>query len=218
MEGENNEEKAIGAEAPTDMTLGDNNQACIEIHNHLKDFGFSKVWMLNGEVQAWPDDLSIGVTIGRKLGGKEDDQFTALQYKISDPTKDKEFGTNAPKLKATVTNVDGKPPHYKFSLSGLEPGKWVDGTYTEYTYYVKETTVPTKYSASYRTSNGDSIVNGESAYNGGAIVNTSMASYELPSTGGPGTTGLYILGSILTLLAAVLLIIKRRRTDAPGID
>ena len=40
---------------------------------------------------------------------------------------------------------------------------------------------------------------------------------KLPSTGGPGTTGLYILGSILTLLAAVLLITKKR-SDAAGID
>ena len=40
---------------------------------------------------------------------------------------------------------------------------------------------------------------------------------KLPSTGGPGTTMIYVLGSIMTLLAAVLLITKRR-TDGQGID
>ena len=44
-----------------------------------------------------------------------------------------------------------------------------------------------------------------------------MVTYELPSTGGPGTTMFYVLGSILTLLAAVLLITKKR-TDGQGIE
>ena len=44
-----------------------------------------------------------------------------------------------------------------------------------------------------------------------SIANT--AGYELPSTGGPGTMVFYILGSIITLLAAVLLITKRRSYD-----
>ena len=37
------------------------------------------------------------------------------------------------------------------------------------------------------------------------------AGYELPSTGGPGTTTIYLLGSILILGAGVLLW-RRRRT------
>ena len=45
-----------------------------------------------------------------------------------------------------------------------------------------------------------------SAY--GKITNTQGV--ELPSTGGMGTTILYIGGSILVILAAVLLITKRR--------
>jgi LPXTG-motif cell wall-anchored protein len=40
------------------------------------------------------------------------------------------------------------------------------------------------------------------------LVNTQ--GIELPSTGGMGTTILYIGGSILVILAAVLLITKRR--------
>lgn len=36
--------------------------------------------------------------------------------------------------------------------------------------------------------------------------------YELPSTGGVGTTGIYLLGSVLVLAAALLLLKKRNRT------
>ena len=36
----------------------------------------------------------------------------------------------------------------------------------------------------------------------------------LPSTGGPGTSMFYVFGSIITLLAAVLLITKRRSGSA----
>ena len=45
----------------------------------------------------------------------------------------------------------------------------------------------------------------------------NMPGASLPSTGGPGTTMFYIVGSILTMLAAVLLITKKR-TDGQGID
>lgn len=48
-------------------------------------------------------------------------------------------------------------------------------------------------------------------------ITNSKFTVSLPSTGGPGTTGLYIVGSILTLLALVLLITKKR-TEGQGID
>ena len=156
--------------------------------------------------------------IGRKIGQEPDDSFTPLTYTISKPSNEenKEFvpdGHEQPKLKATVTNVDGKP-HYKFSLSGLEPGKWEGGTYTEYTYYVKETTVPSMYSASYRMSEGDSIVNGESATTGGSIVNTSVASYELPETGGPGTALYGLLGGLMVITAGAVLTLRKKKNKA----
>ena len=51
----------------------------------------------------------------------------------------------------------------------------------------------------------------------GVIKNTKEQTFEMPSTGGHGTGMFYILGSILTVLAAVLLIAKKR-SDAAGIE
>lgn len=44
------------------------------------------------------------------------------------------------------------------------------------------------------------------------VVNQSGA--ELPSTGGMGTTLFYVLGGVLVLAAVVLLITKKRMSDA----
>ena len=90
----------------------------------------------------------------------------------------------------------------------------IEETQTEraWVYEIEETNVNPEYKVSYIAPQ-----DGIAKQNGTTIRNEKMGSYELPSTGGPGTTGLYILGSILTMLAAVLLITKKR-SDAAGID
>ena len=40
---------------------------------------------------------------------------------------------------------------------------------------------------------------------------TNQSGYELPSTGGPGTNLIYFLGTILTVLAGVGLVMRKRR-------
>ena len=45
----------------------------------------------------------------------------------------------------------------------------------------------------------------------GYIIQNAVMTISLPATGGLGTTALYVLGSILTLLAAALLIAKHRK-------
>ena len=66
-----------------------------------------------------------------------------------------------------------------------------------------------------KATKGDTVVGGTDSQDGkpsadkkGKLQNTQGV--ELPSTGGMGTTILYIGGSILVILAAVLLITKRR--------
>ena len=83
-------------------------------------------------------------------------------------------------------------------------GKWV--------YEIEETNVDSEYRVSYIAPEG-----GIAQQSGTTIRNEKSISFELPSTGGPGTTGFYVLGSILTLLAAVLLITKKR-SDGAGIE
>ena len=72
---------------------------------------------------------------------------------------------------------------------------------------------PTTQNTNMDFTNISNHVEGDSNFNGNAdhttlLVNTK--GIELPSTGGMGTTILYIGGSILVILAAVLLITKRR--------
>ena len=47
-----------------------------------------------------------------------------------------------------------------------------------------------------------------------AVVVVNKAGTELPSTGGMGTTVFYVLGSVLVLGAVVLLVTKKRMSDA----
>ena len=47
-----------------------------------------------------------------------------------------------------------------------------------------------------------------------AVVVVNKAGTELPSTGGMGTTLFYVLGAVLVVGAGVLLITKKRMSDA----
>ena len=119
-------------------------------------------------------------------------------------------------------------PAYSMSISGLEKyyrttekrtigGEEKDVEVVKpYTYYITEV-LPDGWSLKSILS-GENVVNSDNGVQGGTITITNYKySVSLPSTGGPGTTGLYIVGSILTLLALVLLITKKR-TDGQGID
>ena len=102
-----------------------------------------------------------------------------------------------------------------------------EGTLTDVKWTVPELksytiTINGKQTASYtmineKPSKGDTVIGAHGSYetvstdnlaDAGKIPNTQGV--ELPSTGGMGTTILYIGGSILVILAAVLLITKRR--------
>lgn len=96
-----------------------------------------------------------------------------------------------------VTDATGK-----FEIEGLAQG----------TYYLKETTTP----ASYNTVDVIKVVIGE---NGAITVNNENVSTvevlnqkgaTLPSTGGTGTTVLYLVGGALVLIAVVLMVTKKR--------
>lgn len=112
----------------------------------------------------------------------------------------------------------------------------VSGTYVpvEYTYYLKEVKVykpaseggqkeeypMTEYEVTYTATDkdGKEVISTEPGYSGavgdqGSITmsNKSTASYALPETGGPGTGKVNILGSILILLGAGVLLLRRRK-------
>ena len=92
----------------------------------------------------------------------------------------------------------------KFQIEGLEKG----------TYILKETKVP----AGYNKCEDVTVVIGENGVlsaDGSATTEVKIQNKSgstLPETGGIGTTLFYVIGSILTLVAVVLLVTKKRMT------
>ena len=184
-----------------------------------KIFEFYKEWQGSEGIIVWPTDtdgkkVGIKVKVGRKVGEEDDTAFT-LEYDIGGssnefPEEISPKNTETPKLKVAIIAGSGSDiPAYRFSLEGLA-SKDAEGH--EYTYYVKETDYPEGYEFLHYETGGQIIEDIEgSAQNGGKIVNVSEESYELPLTGGSGTSRNYVLGFILTAGAGVLLLRRRRR-------
>lgn len=90
-------------------------------------------------------------------------------------------------------------------IRGLEAG----------TYYLKETEAPKGYNKIYKSieieilSNGTIKVDGTAIADGIVKVQNNTGSL-LPSTGGMGTTLIYVVGSILVLASGMVLFNKRK--------
>ena len=104
-----------------------------------------------------------------------------------------------------VQSDDGKITSFK--ITGLAPLK--DGK--PLTYYVVESKVDGYKEPSYADSSGNAMTTADRATNGQQIVNTPENAKPLPSTGGSGTTLLYISGTVLLILSGMLLLIRKRR-------
>ena len=100
-------------------------------------------------------------------------------------------------------------------------GKFVIGGLAEGTYYLKETATPAGYNtadvvAITVAEDGTLTIPGEdgAAETVTEVAVLNQAGTTLPTTGGMGTTMIYIVGGILALAAVVLLIVKRRMSTA----
>ena len=107
-----------------------------------------------------------------------------------------------------ITNVLNT---YKFTVSGLPKSGTIDNETGEYTYFVTEETM-----IGYKTSYLNPSPSGDNpsqdyAINGGKIINTPEGGYELPQTGGIGTTLFTALGGLMTVTAGAILTMHRRK-------
>ena len=179
---------------------------------------FGKKWIDIGQQEIdW--DRDIQVTVNRtKTDGNKDDSFS-LVYQITKNAVENatggtvEFAANnatdtTPKLKLTIT-TEGDKKKYTFKIENLAYSSETDG---KYTYYVEETNQRLEGYLEPSYWNTGAPTGGTAAYDDGKIINKQEGGYELPSTGGSGVVGVYAIGSLLVLAAAILLAVKRRRS------
>lgn len=104
-----------------------------------------------------------------------------------------------------------------FTAATIEAGKvTIKGLDGGTTYYLEEVTAPAGYNklasrvpVEIESSNLDATIETDTWTVGGVKV-VNQSGTELPSTGGMGTTVLYVLGAALVLCAGVLLVTRRR--------
>lgn len=122
------------------------------------------------------------------------------------------FDPNVPSYRYTIDQETGNgtttlesPDGGHFTIEGLEAG----------TYYLKETEAPKGYNKIQRSITIEILDNGTIKVEGN-IVNDGIVKVQnnkgslLPSTGGMGTTLIYVIGSILVLASCIVLFSKRK--------
>ena len=134
-------------------------------------------------------------------------------YSGKDCTKEQEIklkknttdGTYSPYFGADAGDEMFSDEHGQFNVKGLDAG----------TYYLKETTPPSGYSA---CANKEIVISATHDGNhvslsgnlSTTIINKKDGGITLPSTGGIGTTIFYVVGGGLMVAAIVLLVTKKR--------
>lgn len=105
----------------------------------------------------------------------------------------------------TVTTITS-PKSGKFKIQGLGAG----------TYFLTETKQPDGYNKLAKSvkveikDNGEIFVDGSTTVNNGDVKVENKTGTVLPSTGGAGTTMIYLIGGALVLGSGVVLVTKRR--------
>lgn len=106
----------------------------------------------------------------------------------------------------TLTSLDKGRDKGRIDVEGLKAG----------TYYLKETKAPDGYNLLKKPvtitidSEGKIYVDGSGEVNNGDVRVQNNSGTLLPSTGGAGTTMIYLIGGVLVLGSGVVLVTKRR--------
>ena len=165
----------------------------VEFTNSATKIEFEKIWKKNESTIKWPENTSIEVTV---QGGAN-----TYTYEISrtDLVKDKKIDgkpDGAPQLtvKEATENDDTKTYIYKFEVNNLPYIS--DGSYKVTEKQVDKFKPPIYKNGQVDTPGG--------AQDGGSIINIEVESYNLPESGGFGTTPFYTIGLLLIAFAAGL--------------
>ena len=224
-----------GAEITGEAIIGSG----VTVENTLvekTDFEFSKVWLLatagpgdisSDDLQTWPDEKSITVRIFRK----NSDTNTATV----DPNFELVYTISGSDTLVNLIEINGQEPNdddkamYQLTVTKTADGKIITfktgevleksaNATEDWVYYVEETVVPEGYSQDgYGTKNttgtgGTTITKAPgaaAAADCGVILNRESSGYELPQTGGIGTTLFTALGGLMTVTAGAILTMRR---------
>ena len=173
----------------------------------ITDLDFYKKW-INPVGMEFEWDKDIEVTVRRN----GDNNFS-LVYNLEktdivngntiSPTPNHETD---PKIKVNIVENEGIKT-YRFTIDGLA---YADENGEKYTYYVTETNEQLEGYISPTYSNTSAPTGGDAAYDNGTIINRQYG-VELPSTGGPGTPPIYLIGIMLACFAGAGLLMRKRK-------
>lgn len=138
-----------------------------------------------------------------------DAKFTLSKKADASETDEIKFNSNGNVYRYDADQKDGNttlvsPTEGRFEINGLEAG----------VYYLKETEAPKGYNKIQKSIKIEILENGSikvdnNAITGDVKVQNNTGSL-LPSTGGMGTTLIYVVGSILVLASGIVLFSKRK--------
>lgn len=175
----------------THLTYGDNNTTTEDSETITKTFGIPVFKYTKN------DQALAGAEFMLSTDPKCTDESKTLKFTLNNDTNKYRFAAHG---NATLTSLDNG----RIDIEGLKAG----------TYYLKETKAPDGYNLLKKIQTIEIGEDGSIKLNGTAITDDvkvkNNSGIELPSTGGMGTTLIYLAGIVLVVLSGYVLISKRR--------
>lgn len=177
----------------THLTYGDNNTSTTESETITKTFGIPVLKYTGTNTPL------AGAEFKLYTDSNCNEESTALKFTLNDS----KYRYDSAKGNAVLTSLENTG---HIDIEGLKEG----------TYYLKETKAPKGYNLLKNPvkiridSEGKIYVDGSTKENTGNVEVKNNSGTLLPSTGGMGTTLIYLAGIVLVVLSGYVLISKRR--------